>query len=493
MSSNIIGDLHNATKALNAHRFGVTTAGTNMSNVNNPEYARQRAILGDRGVVNSLVGPRGLGVEVTGFQHMRDAVLDKEILRETSIKGSLDAELAALQKAEASIGQQINRQGDSAFVDGAQTDGSGSGGIAEVLNDFFNSFHSLSANPASDAEKESLIQKSRILTEKLNVTSERFTDLQADITSEVETDLDTANDLISEIARLNTEIARAEASHAGQALSLRDSRQARLDELSEIMQINVTTIDKSGGQIKVTIPTISGNPATVDLVNRGTAVTLEFDDSVPGVPSFNVKGDTEALSIKGGSIHGALAARDGEIASFLTGMNTLASSLVQEVNNIYNPGAVAGENFFDDSNLTAAGISVDSNLNSTTLRTGAIGATEQGDNAIVLAIAELGDSKLGDPTAAGATNLTDLGDRTFGAFFRAQASDLAEAVASVESRADDEATVFNLLKQQRDAVSGVSLDEEMADMIKFQRAYEATGKLIRTIDEMLDVIINRLI
>ena len=174
MSSNILGDLANATKALNAHRFGVTTAGTNIANVNNPDYARQRAILGDRGTIQTLTGPKGLGVEVIGFKQMRDTVLDREVLRETSLNGSLEAQAAALSKAEANMGQEIDRTGDSPFIDGASNDGSGAGGTAEVLNDFFNAFHALSANPSSDAERESLMQKSEILVQKLNVTSERF-------------------------------------------------------------------------------------------------------------------------------------------------------------------------------------------------------------------------------------------------------------------------------------------------------------------------------
>jgi flagellar hook-associated protein 1 FlgK len=122
----ILGDLANATKALNAHRFGVTTAGTNIANVNNPEYSRQRAVLGDRGTVQTLVGPQGLGVEVLGFTQMRDQILDREILRESSINSSLEAQSDVLRKAEANMGQEINRTGDSAFIDGASNDGTGS-------------------------------------------------------------------------------------------------------------------------------------------------------------------------------------------------------------------------------------------------------------------------------------------------------------------------------------------------------------------------------
>ncbi|EDY84421.1 flagellar hook-associated protein FlgK [Verrucomicrobiia bacterium DG1235] len=484
-SSNIFGDLANATKALSAHRFGVTTAGNNLANVNNPDYARQRVLIGEEGMIQTIAGPQGMGVEVVGFQHMRDAVLDREVLRETSLNASLTAQQAALGKAESSLGQEINRSGDSPFIDGATADGGGSGGIAETLNNFFNAFHSLSANPGSDAEKESLLQKAEILTEKLNVTSERFSDLREALTLEVETDLDSANQMIEEIATLNAEIARAESSHAGQALSLRDQRQAVLRDLSEIMQIKTENIDDSAGQIRVYIPTIGGDSPQLDLVSRGRFQTVDLDDS--GVnPVFTVGEDAIQIDVRGGSVHGALKSRDGAIAEYQRGLDDLAKELVTQVNGLYNSGVSPNDtNFFSDtsdpSEFTAAGITLASDLTASTLRT-SNASTDLGDNSLTLAIAELDD-----------TNQAALGNRNFGTFYRSIVTDLGENVAAVDSRLEDENIVFELLKQQQDAVSGVSIDEEMTDMMKFQRAFQATGKLIQTIDEMLDVIVNRLI
>lgn len=480
----ILGDLANATKALNAHRFGVTTAGTNIANVNNPEYARQRAVLGERGTVPTIHGPQGLGVEVLGFHHMRDQILDREVLRETSINSSLEAQSAALGKAEASLGQEINRADDSAFIDGASNDGTGSGGLAEVLNDFFNAFHSLSANPSSASEKESLLQKSEILVQKLQVTSERFVDLKEDLSLEAKTDLASANQLIDEIARLNVEIGRAEGNRAGQALSLRDSRQARLEDLSKLMQIEVSNIPDSNGQVKVSIATPTGK---LDLVNRGIAEKIELDDSLPGLPSFSLASNGEKVLVKGGSIHGMLTARDGAVQGFSASLDQLASELVDQLNSVYNSGVAPGNtNFFTDTGdpaeKTAAGISLDSALSAFTLRTTNAAAQEAGDNSLALAIAELDSSKV-----------AGLGDQSFSEFYRSTVSGVAHELSAVNSRLEDEGIVLSLLKGQQDSVSGVSIDEEMTDMMKFQRAFEATGRHIRAIDEMLDVIINGLI
>lgn len=486
MSTNIIGELANASKALTAHRFGVTTAGNNLANVNNPDYSRQRVVIGEDGMVQTVAGPRGLGVEVQGFEQMRDAVLDREVLRETSRNGSLTAQQSALAKAESSLGQEITRSGDSPFIDGATS--SGGGGVAETLNNFFNAFHSLSANPGSDAEKESLLQKADILTEKLNVTSERFSDLHDDIALQVRTDIGSANQMIEEVARLNSEIARAESHKAGQALSLRDQRQGVLEDLSEIMQFKTEEIPGSAGQIRVYVPTVGGDSPQIDLVEKGRYEEVTFIDSTGtgDSPRFVVGDDEIQIEIKGGKVQGALEARDGAIAEYRRGLDGLANELVTQINGLYNSGTAPNDtNFFADTSsaddFTAAGIRLAADLNSGTLRT-SNDSDDLGDNTLTLAIAELDDNRL-----------ASLGNRDFSTYYRSIVTDLGESVAKVDARLEDENIVFGLLKEQQDSVSGVSIDEEMTDMMKFQRAFEATGKLIRAIDEMLDVIVNRLV
>lgn len=556
MSTNIIGELANASKALTAHRFGVTTAGNNMANVNNPDYARQRVVIGEDGYVQTVGGPRGLGVEVQGFTHMRDAVLDREVLRETSLNASLTSQQAALAKAESSLGQEITRSGDSPFIDGATANGGGSGGIAETLNNFFNAFHSLSANPGSDAEKESLLQKADILTEKLNVTAERFSDLHDDLGLEVATDLGSANQMIEEIARLNSEIARAESSRAGQALSLRDQRQGVLEDLSALMQVKVEEIPESSGQVRVYVPTVGGESPQLDLVERGRFQTVDFIDSTDSNPNYQfVVGDKEIqIDIKSGAIQGSLEARDGAIAAYRRGLDGFAKELAGTINSLYNPStapqntvffadsiesasevatAIAGEldltvsltrdqfqaaidgkaSGVSDAEAMAAliettigatapslveiegrvsaqinyrqsaeGFKLASDLTTSTLRTTNDADQNLGDNSLILAIAEIDDDRL-----------SGLGGRDFATFYRSIVTDLGESVAKVDARLEDETIVFDMLKQQQESVSGVSLDEEMTDMMKYQRAFEATGKLIRAIDEMLDVIVNRLV
>ena len=82
--SGLFGSLTNNVKALNAQSRAIETAGRNLANVNNPHYARQRVLFGDRGTVQTALGPQSLGLEALGITQLRDTLLDKQVLRETA-------------------------------------------------------------------------------------------------------------------------------------------------------------------------------------------------------------------------------------------------------------------------------------------------------------------------------------------------------------------------------------------------------------------------
>ena len=108
-----------------------------------------------------------------------------------------------------------------------------------------------------------------------------------------------------------------------------------------------------------------------------------------------------------------------------------------------------------------------------------------GDNTVALAVAQLG-------SRAFATSSSDSIDGTFGGFFSQSVSKLGQALSGANARVDDQANIERLVRSQRDALSGVSLDEEMADLMKYQRAFQASSRVFQTVDDLLDVVVNRL-
>lgn len=156
--------------------------------------------------------------------------------------------------------------------------------------------------------------------------------------------------------------------------------------------------------------------------------------------------------------------------------------IVTSVNAAYNPTGATGD-FFQASGTTAGSIDLVSSVTAATLKASDGGAA--GDNSVALAVAQLSNTVFS--TAAG----NDI-DGTFSGFFSKTVSKLGQALAGANSRVDDQSNIEKLVRGQRDGVSGVSLDEEMADLMKYQRAFQASSRVFTVMDDLLDVVVNRL-
>ncbi|BET66075.1 flagellar hook-associated protein FlgK [Opitutales bacterium ASA1] len=472
--SGLFGELQRTSQALNAQSQGIYTAGRNMANVNNSAYSRQRVQLGDQGIVQTTLGPQSLGVTALALQNVRDSLLDRQVIRETSSASSLQAQSEAFQKAELALGQQIDRQADAEYIEGATNTGSTSG-IGESLDDLLNAFSSLAASPRSDAERQVLYQKALTFVSRMQTVDARLEDVQQDMNDSVLVDLRKVNDLLGTISNLNQQIGRFEVGAPGSALDLRDQRQARLEELAQYIDLEVQEVGTTG-QIQI-LSRDAANAPVVLLDQSNTPPPVSFDGT-----SITAGAPATALTLRGGSIQGYLAARDGTIAGMRTNLDALAAQVVTSVNDAYNPGGTSTD-FFVAGGTTAATIAVDPTLTVASIRS--TNTAEPGANDVALAIGALADARFS--TAGG-----DSIDGTFGSFYRGIVSDIANATASSRSRFEDQTTLKGLVLARRDSVSGVSLDEEMTDLIKYQRAFDASAKVMRVIDEMLETVVNGL-
>jgi len=467
--SGLFGELNNGVKALTAASRSVETTSRNIANVNNPSYARQRVIYGDRGSVQTDIGVQSLGVEARQIQQLRDSVLDSQVVRETSLKTSYEAEQSAYQKAQAGLGQSIDRSGGTSA---SGTDGS-TNGLAQSLSVFFNAFQSFAASPTDVGERQALVQKAAILADGFNETDQRLKQLQSDLAAQATSDISGVNVMLQSIADLNGQIGRFEVNQPGSAVDLRDQRQAMVEQLATKISIETGPDPTFAGQIQVFGRDASNNP--VQLINLASItgpVTLSGSTVSAGSPST-------ALVLKGGSINGTLKASDGAVATLRTNLDNFAKQLVTSVNAVYSP---TGNNFFNGAGLTAGTIKLDATLNATSLKASNGGAV--GDNTVAQGIANLASKTFATPT--------DSIDGTFGQFYSKTVTDLGHALTTANSHVDSQTSIATLVKSQRDSVSGVSLDEEMADMIKFQRAFQASARVIQIIDDLLDTVINRL-
>jgi flagellar hook-associated protein 1 FlgK len=470
----LFGTLRLGTRALAAQRQGVEVAGHNLANVNNTAYARQRVSIQSTASSDGLTDPVGSGAEVVAIRQIRNRILDGQVIAEGGVSGSLEAQQRALKTAQSLLGQSIDR-GNKGAGGTSAADGVGGGQqLAAGLTDLFNSFASLAAQPASIAEREITLRRAAALAAQFPALDNRLSTLGTQLDESLDTELKSANALLSDIARLNGQISRTEVVSGGSANDLRDQRLAKLESLSAV--IGFDSIEASDGSVGIVVGGVS--LVTSDVREK----TLETFTNVTGDRMIRASGTTDALVITSGRVHGTLDARDGGLKDLRSGINDLAKSLIDEVNGVHSAGfaldGTTGRAFFLGS--SAADIRVNQALldDPTSLQVSG-SATARGDNRVAQALSQLGNR----PIVA-------LDGQTLGNAYNRIVGRLGEDLSSVNQQLADQKVVAELLKGQRDSVSGVSIDEEMADLTRFQRGYQASAKLINTIDELMDTTLS---
>ena len=465
--SGLYASLNNTVQALTAQSRAIEITGKNLANVNNPNYARESVVIGSRGTIPTPQGPESMGISALALRQMRDALLDQQVMSQSSLTADYNAQQQAYQRAEASLGQNVASSQGTGGSSSTST-----GGIAASLDDLFNAFQSLAANPTDPGQRQVLLQNATILTDRLQQASGKLTQVSGDLDTQIGTDVTNANGLLQTIAGLNLQIFQLEINNPGSAVDLRDQRQADLEQLAA--KLPVASQTSATGQFQIYAKDSLGNQVIlVDGPNVRGTVAFTGTQITGGAPAT-------PLALSAGSIQGALSARDGGVKTLRDNLDQLASQLVTSVNAAYNPTGITGD-FFTAGGTTAGTIAVAAGVNAASLKASDGGPA--GDNTIALAVAQLATTKFS--TGAGAAF-----NGTFGGFFSTAVSNIGQAAAGASTRVNDQSNIETLVRSQRDAVSGVSMDEETANLLKFQRAYQASARVFTTIDSLLASVIN---
>ncbi|MFA6286575.1 MAG: flagellar hook-associated protein FlgK [Opitutaceae bacterium] len=470
--SGLFASLNQSVKALNAQSRGVETAGRNLANVNNADYARQRVLFGDRGTVLTPQGAESLGIEAKAIQQIRDSLIDQQVGREIARTASLQSQSDAYAKAQAALGESIDRTettGDTA---------SSGEGLSGAFGEFFNALQAFAARPTDLGERQNLVQRADILAERFRVTDSRLEQIQTDLGTQVQSDTDDVNRLLSTVADLNGQIGRLEINAVGSAVDLRDQRQATIEKLAAKIGSETRPNATETGQLDVFVRDAGGNPVVlVSLAVVANPVAFDGAQLTAGTAATPV-------ALSSGSINGLLTARDGAVQDLRDQLDDFASQLAVSVNAAYNPTGATGDFFAYNPAAPASTLALAAGLTPVSLKASDGGASA--DNTLAAAVAALS----AHPFSIGSG---DLIDGTFSQYYSGVVSDFGRTVSGTDGRLADQTNIENLVRQQRQSVSGVSMDEEMADLLKYQRAFEASSKVISIIDGLLDVVVNRLI
>ncbi|MDW7673262.1 MAG: flagellar hook-associated protein FlgK [Bacillota bacterium] len=524
--------LNIAVKGLQTQQRALDVTGHNIANANTPGFTRQNAVIGTTtpwtmpGMNKAYqAGQVGTGVQVQEIRRIRDNFIDLQVRNESKELGYWESRADVLQKIEV----VVNEPSDS--------------GVRTVLDQFWESMQELSKNPESQAVRATVRQRAIAVADTFNHIDRQLHELQQDINATVNVKVDEINSLATQIRDLSFQIVRVEANKFENANDLRDRRDNLLDQLSKIADIRY--IEDPDGSVRVSVggKALVTGTRTFELaaVNKGDmngVFTVEWKDGTPlYLSSGELKGYIEAVGYMD-----ANGVQQGIIPSMMKEMDHLANSIVTAVNWVHMQGySLAGEDgilFFNQQqvedpdnpgNFLLAPINArnmkvsqaiidDPSKIAASRDMDAEGNTIPGDNTNALALAEL-KHKLTvvtdanytlSPIAIGvpdgsttdyfqflqgflADNLTEPLEptATFDDYFRGIIGQLGINTQEAERMALNQDMLVGQQMNRREILSGVSLDEEMSSMIMFQHAYNAAARAISTMDEMLDVLINR--
>ena len=443
-----------AARSLDAQQFGLDVTGQNIANVNTDGYARRRVALTE---IASPGGASDGGVMISGAPAQRDAFLEARMRGEepgVELGGTIANALSVVQTSLGQTGKSID--GDLAA--------------------FFQAFGVLSQDPTSSVSRDTVITQGVRLARSFNGMSARLDTSRTAADTQINGSLSQINALTAQIASLNASIAGASGTSVE---SLKDQQAIALRSLSKLAAVGVMA--RSDGGMDVTI----GNGRA--LVVGGNSYQVTATPTPPaGMTAITLNGSDITAEITGGRVGGALQVRDTLVPGYQAQLDQLANAVVTQVNTVHTTGVDLngnpGGNFFTPLAAVAGSaknIAVGPALaaNGNLLAASQSGAV--GDNQIAKALAALADA----PTvgASGATFTQAWSQLVFQV-----GSDTAGAGATQQSHQD----IMNAVRQLRDSVSGVSLDDEATALLTFQRGYQANAKYFATVNSVLDLLMN---
>ena len=447
--------------ALVADQVALNVTGNNVANQNTVGYTRE-AVNWQSGVSVTLSNgavSAETGITVT-TNSVRDRVLEQRVQQGTQAASSS----GALAGVYSDIENVFSISGSSATA--------GSTEIGTAVNAFFSSLTGLASSPSDAATRAGVLSAATALASAFNTASTQLGSVQTSINGEVGSSVSAVNALTATIASLNTQI--GESSPDADAGTLEDQRQTAIAQLSQYTGLNQISTENNG----ITLTTTGG----AVLVSGETAYGLTAVNSGGKTQVEDAAGTDVSGTITGGSIGGQLQAQNTDLPAVTGELDAVAYRVATAVN---------AQN--------AAGLDANGNAGGAIF---AVGPTVAGASAAIsvvaasgsaVAAAGAGEGSLGSTNAnalAGLANGTDRSGETIAGQFAGLLGDVGTASAGVQEQNASQTAMLTQLTTQRDSLSGVSLDQEAANLTQYQQSYDAAAKVFAIVNTLLTDSIN---
>jgi len=476
------GSYEIARSGLYVSERSLFVTGHNISNASTPGYVRQQAIINTAPYYSYQnkygVQQVGLGADVEQIRQIRHTFLDNIYRQENTSLGYWETRNKTLQDVQAILGEPLGT------------------GLQSIMNQFWDAWQELSKEPDSLTVRALVVQRGESLVNYINHLGGQLDKLQSDLNSEFKVRIDEVNQLTKQIAELNLKIMKNEVT-GDSANDYRDQRNLLVDKLTKL--VNVDIFENEFGSMTITLGGyfLVNNDKSTDLYagykeNNGQFYVPMLEGTELEVPIGNgiLKGLLESRGVENET------GNTNNIVSVLKKqLNTLVQTLVNEVNSLHRQGKTLdnppqdGQDFFVAINpkkpLEMGNIKLNPIFSESNGLNYIVASKDgaPGDNTIALKMANLRHV----PFIADAGNILSMDD-----YYRSIILDIGTKGSEAESITESQAKLVQSADSNRQAISGVSLDEEMSNMMKFKFAYDASSRVINVIDEMIATIINRM-
>lgn len=449
-----------ASQALRSFQKGIEVAGHNIANVNTPGFSRQ-SISFKQNEASTFYSQGthsiGNGMSVSSISRIRDLFLEMRGHETNAATYRFAGTAAGLANIDQIYGEPSPNS------------------ISSNINAFFNAWSSLGSNP-NDPSARAQVQLAGIsLADGIRGTHHNLRGAEQQVLSDIQGTLRTIDDLSAKIAVLNFEIRGYHAS-GSPPNDLLDQRDAVVNELSKLVDVKVHTFEDGSYAV------YAANFPVVD-----SAGPRSFPKNFDPVASTVTTPAGVVYRVRAGSLNGSFRALN-ETRTHIGHMNNLANSLRTQVNSIHaagiTPAGETGVNFFEDTGPPQTG-AIDFRIDNKILDginnivSSATGAP--GDGSLAFQMSELRDA-----------SIASLGNKGFFNFQKDIVVKVAHDFQYWESAHQSKAAVLDQIQAQKLSISGVSIDDELADMMRFQRSYQAAAKALTVFDQMTEDLIGML-
>jgi len=449
-----------ARQALTANQEALNVTSNNVANQNTAGYTRQVVSFQTVDAVTLSGGTYGSGVTASATSQ-RDRVLEQQVQQQTQTQAQSGALESALQQIQNIFGLSSTTSSASSTV------------LGTAIDSFFSSLSSLASSPSDTATRQSVLSAANTLAAAFNSASNQLSQVSTTLNQQVAGDVSQVNSLTKTIASLNTQITAL--SPNADAGALEDQRQQAIAQLSKLVGLDQISTENNG----------------ITLTTSGGAVLVSGNQSF-ALSTTQVGGTTHILAgaggqditsnLSGGDLGGVLQARDQQLPGYQSALDNLAFAVGTQVNQ-QNALGVDG-----NGNPGAALFSLPATP------TGAAALIQVATaNPSAVAAAATGEGSAGNTNASALANLSSaniVNGQTASGFFASFLGQIGSDTAAATTDNSAQQATLTQLTTQRDSLSGVSLDQEAANLTQYQRAYQAASQVFNIANSIMASAIN---